>query len=86
MLWGVGTGAQESILKAAVSTMVSKERRGTAFGIFYAGFGALWFLGSWAMGLLYDRSLFALVAFSMVMQFSALPFFFKTRALVARSA
>ena len=85
MLWGVGTGAQESVLKAAVSSMVSKERRGTAFGIFYAGFGALWFLGSWAMGLLYDRSLIALVAFSMVMQFAALPFFFKTKSMIAKA-
>lgn len=85
LLWGVGTGAQESILKAAVSSMVSKERRGTAFGIFYTGFGALWFLGSWAMGLLYDKSIIALVAFSMAMQFASLPFFFKAKAMIAKS-
>jgi len=85
MLWGLGMGAQESILKAAVATMVSKARRGTAFGIFYTGFGVLWFLGSWAMGILYEHSLIALVAFSMIMQLAALPFFFKTQAMLAKS-
>lgn len=82
MLWGVGMGAQESILKAAVTTMVPKERRGTAFGIFNAGFGAFWFLGSWLMGILYDKSLVGLVVFSLVAQLASLPFFFKTKKLL----
>ncbi|HPV59491.1 MAG TPA: hypothetical protein PKZ23_07950, partial [Rectinema sp.] len=85
MLWGIGMGAQESILKSAVTTIVPKERRGTAFGIFNAGFGAFWFVGSWIMGLLYDRSLLALVLFSMLGQLIALPFFFKTRSLLKHS-
>ena len=85
MLWGIGMGAQESILKSAVTTIVPKERRGTAFGIFNAGFGAFWFVGSWIMGLLYDRSLLALVLFSMLGQLVALPFFFKTRSLLKHS-
>lgn len=83
MLWGIGMGAQESILKAAVAGMVPRERRGTAYGIFYTGYGAFWFLGSWAMGLLYERSLVGLVAFSLAAQFAALPFFFRTRAMLA---
>jgi MFS family permease len=83
MLWGIGMGAQESILKSAVTTLVPKERRGTAFGIFNAGFGAFWFVGSWIMGLLYDKSLLALSLFSLVSQFAALPFFFKSKAAAA---
>lgn len=83
MLWGVGMGAQESILKAAVTNLVPKERRGTAFGFFNAGFGAFWFLGSWLMGILYDRSLVALVVFSLVAQLAALPFFIRTKRLMA---
>lgn len=86
MLWGVGMGAQESILKAAVTTMVPRERRGTAFGIFNAGFGAFWFLGSWIMGLLYDNSRIWLVAFSVVTQLGSLPFFFKAKALLAKAS
>jgi len=78
-------GAQESILKSAVTTIVPKERRGTAFGFFNAGFGAFWFVGSWIMGVLYDRSLPFLVVFSMVAQIAALPFFFKTRSLMKRA-
>jgi MFS family permease len=86
LLWGIGMGAQESILKSAVTTIVSKEKRGTAFGIFNAGFGAFWFLGSWLMGILYDRSLLALVIFSVAAQLAAQPFFFKTKRLLESSA
>lgn len=86
MLWGIGMGAQESILKSAVTTIVSKERRGTAFGLFNTGFGAFWFVGSWLMGILYDKSLVALVVLSMVSQTMALPFFFKTKRLLGKKA
>lgn len=46
VLWGVGMGAQESILKAAVSTMVPKASRATGYGVFELAFGVFWFLGS----------------------------------------
>lgn len=82
-LWGVGMGAQESILKAAVTTMVPKERRGTAFGIFNAGFGGFWFIGSWIMGLLYDRSPLALVAFSALCQLASIPLFMMAKRKAA---
>lgn len=85
VFWGIGMGAQESILKSAVTTIVPKERRGTAFGFFNAGFGAFWFVGSWIMGVLYDRSLPFLVVFSVAAQILALPFFFKTRSLMKRA-
>ena len=86
VLWGIGIGAQESILKAVVAKLVPRERRGTAYGVFYTGFGAFWFLGSWAMGLLYDKSLAGLVAFSVAAQLGSLPFFFKTRRMLVREA
>ncbi|EKQ69541.1 nitrate/nitrite transporter [Leptolyngbyaceae cyanobacterium JSC-12] len=34
ILWGIGMGAQESILKAVIAGMVPPERRGSAYGIF----------------------------------------------------
>jgi len=74
-LWGVGMGAQESILKAAVTQIVPKKNRSSGFGIFQTAFGVCWFLGSWAMGALYDVSPVGLVVFSMVMQLAAVPFF-----------
>ncbi len=56
LLWGIGLGAQESVLRAAAATLVSRERRGTAFGWFHAGYGLAWFAGSALMGLLYARA------------------------------
>ncbi|MGQ9694024.1 MAG: MFS transporter [Thermodesulfobacteriota bacterium] len=73
-LWGAGMGAQESIMRAAIAGMVSADKRSTAYGIFNAGFGLFWFLGSALMGILYDISLPSLVLFSLVMQVAAIVF------------
>ncbi len=73
ILWGVGIGAQDSLLKAVLAGVVAPEKRSTAFGVFDTGFGFAWFLGSAAMGLLYDTSIPALVGFSVVLQLAALP-------------
>ena len=74
-MWGIGMGAQESILKAAVATMVPKQSRATGYGIFECSFGLFWFLGSWIMGVLYDISLPAMIAVSMLGQLLAIPFY-----------
>lgn len=71
VLWGIGMGAQESVVRAAIAQMVPVYRRATAYGLFHASFGISWFLGSGAMGLLYDVSLGALVAFGTFMQLGA---------------
>jgi MFS family permease len=73
VLWGIGMGAQESVMRAAVSEMVPPERRGSAYGIFNTGFGVFWFLGSALMGVLYDVSIPYLVGFSVLMQLGAIP-------------
>ena len=75
VLWGIGMGAQESILKAAVTTMVPKRSRATGYGIFECCFGAAWFLGSWLLGVLYDRSLLAMVLVSVAAQLLAATMF-----------
>lgn len=74
-LWGIGMGAQESILKAAVTEIVPKENRSSGFGIFQTAFGVCWFLGSWLMGILYETSMPGMVIFSVVMQLAAIPLF-----------
>ena len=74
-LWGVGMGAQESILKAAVSSMVPKSSRATGYGIFECSFGFFWFLGSWLMGALYDFSIPAMVAVSVAAQLLSIPLY-----------
>jgi predicted MFS family arabinose efflux permease len=73
ILWGIGMGAQESLLKSLVVGFIPSERRGTAFGVFDTCFGIAWFLGSWLMGVLYDVSLIGLIGFSVLCQLASLP-------------
>ncbi len=76
-LWGIGLGAQESIMRAAVGGMIPVDRRASAYGVFNAVFGIAWFVGSAAMGILYDISIVYLVIFSIASQCCALFFFLK---------
>ena len=85
-LWGVGMGAQESILKAAVTSMVPKASRATGYGIFECSFGAFWFLGSWLLGVLYDVSIPAMIAVSVAAQLAAIPFYLASARLHKGSA
>ena len=62
-------------MRAAIAGMVSPERRGSAYGLFNAGYGLTWFMGSALMGILYDLSLPALIAFSVATQLAAVPLF-----------
>jgi len=75
ILWGIGMGAQESLLKATLANMISKNKRSAAFGVFDTGFGIAWFLGSAIMGILYSKSLLAMIIFSIALQIAALPVF-----------
>jgi MFS family permease len=78
-LWGLGMGVHESIIPAAVATMVPAQRRPSAYGLFTAGYGIFWFLGSAAIGFLYDVSIEAAVLFCVVTGVASLPFFFAVR-------
>ena len=80
-LWGVGMGAQESILKAAVTNMVPKASRATGYGIFECSFGVFWFLGSWLMGVLYDVSIPAMIVVSVATQLMAIPLYLASSRL-----
>lgn len=74
-LWGIGMGAQESILKAAVTTMVPKTSRATGYGIFECSFGIFWFLGSWLLGVLYDINIPLMITISVLAQLAAIPLY-----------
>ncbi len=78
-LWGVGMGAQESIIRAVVADIVPTQKRGTGYGIFNAGFGVCWFSGSVLMGILYDISIPALVGFSVLSQLASVPLLISLR-------
>lgn len=69
--WGIGLGAQQAILRAGIAQTISMNKRGSAFGVFNAIYGLLWFLGSVTMGMLYDYSLMALVVFGVAAQLAA---------------
>ena len=75
-MWGIGMGAQESILKAAVANIVPKASRATGYGIFECVFGVFWFLGSWLLGALYDVNIVAMIAVSVGAQLLALPLYY----------
>ena len=83
-LWGVGMGAQESILKAAVTSMVPKASRATGYGVFECSFGVFWFLGSWLMGVLYDVSIPAMIAVSVIAQLAAIPLYIGSSKLMKK--
>lgn len=77
-IWGLGMGVHESIIPAAVAPMAPAHRRATAYGVFTAGYGIFWFLGSAAIGVLYDFSLLGVVIFSVVTQLAATAVFLVT--------
>jgi MFS family permease len=76
VLWGIGFGAQDTLLKAIIAGEMPKGKRNLAFGLFYTGYGSGWLVGSVTTGLLYERSLSLLVAFSVIAQLASLPIFF----------
>jgi predicted MFS family arabinose efflux permease len=75
-LWGLGMGVHESIIPAAVAPIVPRERRASAYGLFTAGYGLAWFLGSAPMGLLYQQSVIAVIIFCVALELAAIPIFF----------
>ena len=77
ILWGIVMGAQESVMRAAIAEMATRERRASAYGIFNAAYGLAWLLGGTTMGWLYDHhSVNGLLTFIALMQIASLPFLF----------
>jgi len=73
LLWGIGYAVQDTLFKAVVADRLPEGRRNFAYGIFYTGYGVGWLIGSVAVGLLYDVSVIAVIAFSMIVQLAAIP-------------
>ncbi len=82
ILWGIGMGAQESIMRAGIADMISADKRGSAYGVFNAGYGLFWFLGSAVMGIFYDISIPALIVFSVITQLASIPFLVMTKKMI----
>jgi predicted MFS family arabinose efflux permease len=85
-LWGAGMGAQNSVLRATVATIVPAQIRATAYGLFNAAYGLSWFLGSALMGYLLDVAPAGLIAFSVLAQLAAVPLLIIFRQEFARGS
>jgi len=72
-LWGLGMGVHESIIPAAVATIVPANRRPSAYGLFTGAYGLAWFLGSAIMGILYDHSIPAVITFCVIVELASIP-------------
>jgi len=68
VLWGLGMGVQESIVRAVIGGLIERDKRATGYGIFNTAFGVFWFLGSVGMGYLYNYDITSLVLFSVGLQ------------------
>lgn len=79
LVWGAALGIQESTLRAAVADLVDDRRRGSAYGIFSAGYGLAWLLGSLLIGVLYEQSLVLTAAVITGLQVAALAVFLVVR-------
>lgn len=70
-LWGLGAASQESIMRAIIADMVPANKRASAFGIFSLLFGICWFIGTAAMGVIYNSSIIAVIVLSITVQLIA---------------
>ena len=75
-VWGIGTVVQDSMLVAIVAKVTPERRHSAAFGYFDTIYGVAWMAGSVALGVLYERSIWGLVALSVGAQLAAIPVFF----------
>ncbi|HEY7261648.1 MAG TPA: MFS transporter [Trebonia sp.] len=78
-LWGLGMGAQESLIPAAVAPMVAPGRRASAYGLFTGVYGTAWVVGSVVIGVLVSTSVNGLVAFCMACELAAIPLIWVVR-------
>ncbi len=76
VLWGAVMGIHETIMRAAIADMTAISARGRAYGIFNTIYGVAWFLGSTAVGYLYDFNLTFVFGFIVVAQTIALGCFY----------
>jgi MFS family permease len=75
LLWGLGYATQDTLLKAIVAEVLPEGKRNFAFGLYYAGYGVGWLVGSIVAGLLYQDSRVALIVFSVAVQLASVPVF-----------
>ena len=71
-VWGVGMGVHDSTMRAAVTDLVPRSRRGAGYGTFTAVYGIAWLVGAAIIGVLYDHGTTIVEVFVVVVQVIAL--------------
>ncbi len=79
LLWGVGMGCIESVMRGAVAELIPPERRGVGYGIYATGFGVFWFIGSATLGILYVLNINLMIGISMALVFIGVVLFYIVR-------
>ncbi|HET6816508.1 MAG TPA: MFS transporter [Mycobacteriales bacterium] len=68
IVWGAGMGIHDSTMRAAVTDLVPRHRRGSGYGTFTAVYGLAWLAGAALIGLLYDQGAAAATWFMVAVQ------------------
>lgn len=77
VLWGIGMGVQETVMRAYVATIVTPEKRATAYGYLNGIYGTAWLIGSLIIGLTYDYSVTGVIIISCLLQLMSIPILWK---------
>lgn len=72
VVWGAGMGVHDSTMRAAVTDLVPRARRGAGYGTFTAIYGTAWLVGAVMIGALYDVSTTAIAIVVVAVQVAAL--------------
>jgi MFS family permease len=75
VVWGVGMGVHDSTMRAAVTDLVPRHRRGAGYGTFTAIYGLAWLAGAALIGLLYEHGTANATWFILATQVAALAAF-----------
>jgi len=72
LMYGLVLGAHETVMRAAVAKLTF-GKRGTAYGTFEAVYGLSFLLGGTLAGFLYERGVFVVVSYVLVVEALSLP-------------
>jgi MFS family permease len=72
VVWGAGMGVHDSTMRAAVTDLVPRSRRGAGYGTFTAIYGVAWLVGATMIGALYDSGITTIEIVVVVVQAAAL--------------
>ena len=79
IIWGIVMGFHETVMRSAIADLTSLKKRGTGYGIFNAAYGLAIFIGSALTGLLYEKSISAIIVISIVFEVTAIAVFFNLK-------